>query len=435
MVDFNAKISGFFNKIEDNFGKSDNEKTSMKDVKTEELQEIFDTALKDGEASTVVVANLFGNAFLNGKNSQVSMEDLDTEYVKIFNELAGMDGTDTSFSQAEIDVIMDYYADPAQAAEDFNKKADGILNSEKAQLAKLLGSEVISTDDNKVKYDDDGSAYVEVEAWSHDSGKNDCLKRIISNNYDLEKMGIEPYSKEYQALEKAIMDANPEIYGDENGEGGRDYLSGYDGQRNSKIIRPGDKLILPGLQVEKEDDKDNKAIGGPEPTISEEDAKNYATQLYNGMDGWGTNEQAVKSILLSEDLSPSDMALIIKEFNGQYGSLVDKIHNDFSGEAENELLNAIAKNLSEACDAGDEEAIKLICDEIYNATEARMGTTDQWLEAVFNNSSQSTLKAIKDNYSKFNNETNIFTALHNDFKWDIDKYNKYAELLNNADKN
>lgn len=89
--------------------------------------------------------------------------------------------------------------------------------------------------DDRIKTDDKGQKYITVEKYrAQDKNGNNCLSRIINNCYDLKKMGIKLYSKEYHELEKQIMDANPEIYGTENSP-----------KRNSAIIHPGDKLILP----------------------------------------------------------------------------------------------------------------------------------------------------------------------------------------------
>ena len=79
---------------------------------------------------------------------------------------------------------------------------------------------------------------VTVEPWGK-GNKNDCLSRIIQNSYP----GVKLWSEEYYKLEKMIMDANPEIYGDENGNGGRKRTS--DGTRHNAVLYTGDKIKLP----------------------------------------------------------------------------------------------------------------------------------------------------------------------------------------------
>ena len=96
-------------------------------------------------------------------------------------------------------------------------------------------------DDERLKEDENGNKYVTVEAWGSAKNGNDCLSRIIKNNYDLKAMGMT-----YQEVEKAVMDANPTIYGTESG-GGRNRI--LDGSRHNSVLHTGDKIILPQLQA------------------------------------------------------------------------------------------------------------------------------------------------------------------------------------------
>ena len=107
----------------------------------------------------------------------------------------------------------------------------------------------------------EGRKYVEVEPWSPELGENSTLTNIIENCYDLEAMGIEPGSEEYKALEKAVMDANPEIYGTEDG-GWREEDDGK--SRDATIINPGDKIYLPEFKLDAECPCDHD----PEPTVA-----------------------------------------------------------------------------------------------------------------------------------------------------------------------
>ena len=102
-------------------------------------------------------------------------------------------------------------------------------------------SNTVYKSDERLKEDENGNKYVTVEAWGTVKNGNDCLSRIIMNNYDLDAMGMT-----YEEVEKAVMDANPDIYGTEAG-GGRTRI--LDGTRHHSVIHAGDKIILPQIQA------------------------------------------------------------------------------------------------------------------------------------------------------------------------------------------
>ena len=78
---------------------------------------------------------------------------------------------------------------------------------------------------------------VVVEKWGK-GVTNSTLSGIITSAY-----GVKYGTDEYFAIEKMVMDANPEIYGDADGNGGRSRI--LDGTRHNAVIHPGDTLKLP----------------------------------------------------------------------------------------------------------------------------------------------------------------------------------------------
>lgn len=76
-----------------------------------------------------------------------------------------------------------------------------------------------------------------VKAWG--TGEDDCLSRIMKKAYP----DVTPYSEEWKELETLIMNANPQIYGDENGNGGRKRI--IDGTRHNAVLYTGDVINLP----------------------------------------------------------------------------------------------------------------------------------------------------------------------------------------------
>ena len=136
-----------------------------------------------------------------------------------------------------------------------DKVKQEIMKEEKQYETVKVKEQVPFEKDSRIKSDSKGK-YVTVEPWGSKKGANDCLERIITNSYDLDKMGIKvynkdgSYTKEFKALEKAVMDANPSIYGDKNGKGGHKDHPDLDGTRHNKIIYTGDKIYLPKYSIE-----------------------------------------------------------------------------------------------------------------------------------------------------------------------------------------
>ena len=133
-----------------------------------------------------------------------------------------------------------------------------ITKEEKIYETVDVEKEIPYKEDSRIKSDKNGK-YVTVESWYSgckvDYKANNCLERIIRNSYDLDAMGIKvynkdgSYTKEFLALEKAVMDANPSIYGDENGKGGHKDHKYLDGTRHNKEIYPGDIIYLPNYSI------------------------------------------------------------------------------------------------------------------------------------------------------------------------------------------
>ena len=78
---------------------------------------------------------------------------------------------------------------------------------------------------------------VVVEAWGK-GVTNSTLSGIITSAY-----GVKYGTDEYFAIETMVMNANPDIYGDEAGNGGRNRI--LDGTRHNSVIHPGDTIKLP----------------------------------------------------------------------------------------------------------------------------------------------------------------------------------------------
>lgn len=78
------------------------------------------------------------------------------------------------------------------------------------------------------------------------------------------------------------------------------------------------------------------------PTLTDAQADEKATALYNAMKGAGTDEEAVKNILINEGYGSADIVKIMDTFDSKYDeSLMSWIQNDFSGAEETQLREAL----------------------------------------------------------------------------------------------
>lgn len=191
----------------------------LKNVDMAKVRESAD-ANGDGKASADEMAvSLFNTSFAEEGQTITDIDELGEEYAYFVEMFGGVQGDDADVSAEEINTLV------------------GQINSSALK------------ENDKIKYNDDGSAYVEVEPWSNDSSQNNCLERIVANNYDLEALGITPNSPEYNQLLEQVMDANPDIYGTKDG-GWRTEVGGTG--RVNAVIHDGEKINLPGLEKMKE---------------------------------------------------------------------------------------------------------------------------------------------------------------------------------------
>lgn len=99
-----------------------------------------------------------------------------------------------------------------------------------------------STTEIKPKNSKDGKATVVVTKWGvkpSNGDQNDCLLRIIQNNYD---KNIKYGSDEYWSIANAVMKSNPKIY-----DSGRKIVGGT--KKDSSVIYTGEKITLPTVTV------------------------------------------------------------------------------------------------------------------------------------------------------------------------------------------
>ncbi len=171
-----------------------------------------------------------------------------------------------------------------------------------------------------------------------------------------------------------------------------------------------------------------------EKSITDSKASELAGQLHDamkgGLFGWGTDDEQFAAIFNNDNLTSAAWVKIIQKYNEDGKSFITDVDRDFTGETQNEYQKEIANRLLEAAKSGDPDAIELLCEEIYNATAGKLGTADEFIDAIINNASDEVLAKIIDNYPDVNNGSDIFSDIKGDFSFETE--DRYIARLNEA---
>lgn len=174
-----------------------------------------------------------------------------------------------------------------------NTGAVNAFEDEDVSMGTDTDSFVSSTSDKKTEPKntqkaDDGRDYVEVQSWG--TGKDDCLSRIIQAHY-----GVNPYSKEGQAIMQAVIAANPQIYdsGRQAIVGGK-VVAATDENKTETIIRDGEKMYLPtttgdSTTVSASNSSNTSSSQTGATTFSDSPSSSSGSTSIFGIDEWVTN--------------------------------------------------------------------------------------------------------------------------------------------------
>ena len=175
----------------------------------------------------------------------------------------------------------------------------------------------------------------------------------------------------------------------------------------------------------------------PEQDKLEAGCEIVAKELYNSREwhnGWfwtwgkDSDESVFEEYLVNREYSSENIVAIASTFNEKYESLSDVLDYTFkdNDEKRNEYQTIYAKALIEQIKAGNEDAIKLVCEEIKSS-----GQKHGLVEAIMENADSETLKIVYENYSKISSEKKSFIDRIRDiFKGDQET--KYVNAINDA---
>lgn len=328
--------------------------------------------------------------FINAGNYNLedfanSLTDEDFERLSVAVENANSENSVTSNDTVESD--------------NSTSVSDG--NNELTKLKNLINKTIQLSNEDKYETPEDV-----ISDWLKDGIINEEQANKLRNSYTV-------YSDKDESLINLKLEAaqvnNPDVTRDEIIE---------------KLIQSGD------ISVPKESSS-NK--------ITEEkinvDAKTISNTLFSAMKGLGTKNAQVEEILTNENLSSADLVEIIKQYNQDYGSLIHKINDDFSGKKQDEYEEKLAKVLIEQVKEGNEDALNLLCKEFYNSTAGMLGTCDEFIAAIFENAGDEVLARLARKYSEINPGQNIQDDIKGDFRnWFSSKNleDKYVNAIINA---
>ena len=227
----------------------------------------FRNALHDGQG-------FWSNLFTKGNMSQQNLQDLyslagslDGQEGLSEDELKflasyGKDGSDNEGKMLNEDDIKAFLQDVESGNVNFAPIDDTVVDVPPSEpptgdpfnnnLAKLQGDldkipvepepepepdfKLVTSDE--IKADENGSKYIEAKDGS-------SLYQIMQDYYDWDSMGIKQYSEDFHQIAEQIMNANPEIFGEDKG---KNNLGEHRNRANlSSRIYDGYKFVLPEI--------------------------------------------------------------------------------------------------------------------------------------------------------------------------------------------
>ncbi len=197
---------------------------------------------------------------------------------------------------------------------------------------------------------------------------------------------------------------------------------------NSKGMSREEAIVAAGID---QSDSSFEVAFGKEETksgeskLSDKKAKIYADQLYDSMKGLGTDDEQFDSIMFSDKLTDADFVKIMKSYIDQGRSFVQHVDGDFSGKKQDKIMKEMAERLIREAEAGNEDALAILCKEFKNGTAGMNGTADEFIAEIFNNSSDKLLAQIAENY-----EGDIIKDIKGDFSGKTE--DNYIKKINDA---
>lgn len=238
-------------------------------------------------------------------------------------------------------------------------------------------------DDPRIKVDENGNYYVEVEPYvQDDSSVNGCLYNIIQNSYDFDELGV-PFSEAKEKLKDAIVEANN--IADPNVVQNNQRINLVDPYKVLGIENPNAKETEEPAEVEENADETGEKV-----TLSEDEVAEVVDELLNGGKDAEGQRLSANDVWKNTDFSqysPETISEIVNAYNEAGKDFIEKaekVYHNTSDENDVKQFNSIVGSLV-AQSAEDEQALSTLNNEVNKAIEA--GDT-RVLDALFDSGAE-----------------------------------------------
>lgn len=334
----------------------------------------------------------------DGDGSSISSEDFEI-YQRAKENLAEIEESEDGFSEQQFKDLLakanELDGDEKDTTtEEYIKQAAKELygfdenDMKTAGITELIGN-IIARDGDKATISlDDYTKYQSALAIMNSVKEN---KGISEEQFQeiLAKADEIDGTEDKTATKKDLIQAAKDLYGltdseikDIKLEEYLDGLADYDGDKNT--ISEADLKAKAKEEAKKEGKQ----------TLSDEEVEAYAKKVKSAK----TDE--INSMMYDSNLTDDDWVAIIKKYNEQNG---DSFIQRIDGKSD-EIQELLAKKLIRSYENnGNADALKLLSDELYNGTKGMYCTADPYVDYIFQNTSDTTFKAIGEQYNRDHN--------------------------------
>ena len=358
------------------------------DATKDELIEYMSKACgKDDEQFKEDVGLLFDVLNSNSTDDVLTGEELENFNRKMGDNRGKIDGFSfwNQLLSSNVDEIEAELADL-----DTSEKVDAILKSNDIDAQLSIYADAYGEDSEKFKEIAEQVTIKREEISEKENFTQDSINRlaqsIIDGKYTLEDVreSLELSDEDFAKLEDVVktLQESGEISSEENATKSDEITS--DVTKSDEITS----------DVTKSD------VVVTEAKIPDDVAKIYAKELQNGIES--CSPEKIREYL---DLDSADLVKVLSvyTYNEGYGSITKAIESGYSEfSIKEEFINTIMYACIEQAKNGNEEAIGILCNELYSATAQTWGYTGYTvLDSFFNNAGNEVINLVKDNYSKY----------------------------------
>ena len=321
-------------------------------------------------------------------------ELLNTNVSDIEYELADLQLTDLANSIANSE-------DPKSRLEYYAIKY-GKDSEEYKSLEQRVMASSSSTTESADKLSDN-----KINTWAEDILKECKTDEDIQKQLEFAKDDLS--EEDYKKLEKAINDLKAKQTSEttQTNETSSESVASTDTEDPSEPEAP-----IYGSSPE-------TTVVSTEAKIPNDDAVRYAEELLNGV--VNSNAEKINQYL---ELDSADLVKVISTYTNkkQYGSFTKAIEAGMGEYLTKEERTAIINKVMSACieqaKNGSDDAIAVLCNEIYSATAQTWGYTGyNVLDSFFANADNDVIRAVKEKYSEHIEGHDLRSDINGEAMW------------------